>query len=556
VTIFPIILDSKPDYLGEHSDASLLQLPLGEDTFLGYFGRRLMAAARRPVTIVRTFDASGAYVAFVKASGVAAEESVPAHAFPSRLTSYEPSDWLLIVDPRYFAVEGFDPGPLLRLAGAAPHLTQHLVALEHGTAGTNERVEFDLEGRVRRVQRYYDSLTWSVASGVSCSLVPVSALTMARMAPFTSAADLRRALATTSAPSRDVPIHGMVVDLSHEQALLAVQGRLLTALAAASGFDALVAATAHVHDSARLVGAVAVHAGADIGEDAIVVGPAVIGAGARVERGAVVAQCVLAPGATAAAGAVLRHRLVAGVSTTHRSVDADPDDPLEDGQLPVQRDVPRRSLYPTVKMILEAAIAISALIVLAPLLLLLAILVKLDSRGPIFFGDPRESRDGEVFRCFKFRTMRTGADAAQRDLMAVNQVDGPQFKMDHDPRVTRLGYWLRKLSLDELPQLFNVAVGQMSLVGPRPSPFRENQTCVPWRDARLSVRPGITGLWQVCRHERQLGDFHQWIYYDIKYVHHMSLWVDLKIIAATIFTLGGKGHVPLSWIIPSAEEHA
>jgi lipopolysaccharide/colanic/teichoic acid biosynthesis glycosyltransferase len=122
--------------------------------------------------------------------------------------------------------------------------------------------------------------------------------------------------------------------------------------------------------------------------------------------------------------------------------------------------------------------------------------------------------------------------------------------MHHDPRVTRVGRWLRRLNLDEIPQLFNVLTGEMSLVGPRPSPFRENQLCIPWREARLSVRPGITGLWQICRNNRSSGDFHQWIYYDLLYVRHMSLWVDIKILLATIYTLGGKGHVPLSWVIP------
>ena len=103
-----------------------------------------------------------------------------------------------------------------------------------------------------------------------------------------------------------------------------------------------------------------------------------------------------------------------------------------------------------------------------------------------------------------------------------NEVDGPQFKMDGDPRVTRVGAWLRRVSLDELPQLFNIVLGHMSFVGPRPSPFRENQICIPWREARLSVRAGISGLWQVCRAERSAGDFHQWIHYDLLYVRNMS----------------------------------
>jgi lipopolysaccharide/colanic/teichoic acid biosynthesis glycosyltransferase len=107
------------------------------------------------------------------------------------------------------------------------------------------------------------------------------------------------------------------------------------------------------------------------------------------------------------------------------------------------------------------------------------------------------------------------------------------------------------MSLDELPQLFNVLLGQMSLIGPRPSPFRENQCCVPWREARLSVRPGITGLWQVCRHNRPGGDFHQWIYFDLLYVQHMSFSLDLKILLATLVTRGGQSNVPVHRLIPA-----
>jgi lipopolysaccharide/colanic/teichoic acid biosynthesis glycosyltransferase len=101
------------------------------------------------------------------------------------------------------------------------------------------------------------------------------------------------------------------------------------------------------------------------------------------------------------------------------------------------------------------------------------------------------------------------------------------------------------LNVDELPQIWNVVKGEMSFVGPRPSPFRENQICVPWRNGRLSVRPGITGLWQVCRRDRATGDFHQWIHYDLLYVRNVSFRLDVMILAATIFTLGGKKPVPL-----------
>jgi lipopolysaccharide/colanic/teichoic acid biosynthesis glycosyltransferase len=192
--------------------------------------------------------------------------------------------------------------------------------------------------------------------------------------------------------------------------------------------------------------------------------------------------------------------------------------------------------YAQVKRALDFAVALLGLIALAPLLAVVSLVIKLSSRGPVCFGHAREGRAGREFRCWKFRTMVTGADALQRTLYKQNAVDGPQFKLEHDPRITRVGHWLRKTNIDELPQLINVLCSHMSLIGPRPSPFRENQICVPWRQARLSVQPGITGLWQICRHERDAGDFHQWIYYDILYVRHMSFWLDLKILLATLAT--------------------
>jgi lipopolysaccharide/colanic/teichoic acid biosynthesis glycosyltransferase len=194
-------------------------------------------------------------------------------------------------------------------------------------------------------------------------------------------------------------------------------------------------------------------------------------------------------------------------------------------------------------------------LVLSPLLALVALLVKLDSKGPAFFSHAREGRLGRLFRCWKFRTMHVDADVAQLELAETNQVDGPQFKIHRDPRVTRVGCWLRRLNLDELPQLYNVLKGEMSLVGPRPSPFRENQLCIPWREARLSVRPGITGLWQICRNDRSSGDFHQWIYYDLLYVEHMSWWLDLKILAATVLSLGGHFPIALSRLLPPGKFH-
>jgi lipopolysaccharide/colanic/teichoic acid biosynthesis glycosyltransferase len=272
----------------------------------------------------------------------------------------------------------------------------------------------------------------------------------------------------------------------------------------------------------------------------------------------VVAQCVVGQGAVISSGLVLRHRAVfGGVSEAGRAATPAPLDApapvlsVEPSNVQDSRSTPSGA-YAAVKPALDAVAAVLLLLLLSPLLALIAALVKLESKGPVFYRGRREGKGGRMFECLKFRTMFVGADDQQRELAGQNQVDGPQFKLAHDPRATRLGRVLRALNLDELPQLLNVLALEMSLVGPRPSPFRENQLCVPWRDARLSVRPGITGLWQVCRHHRAQGDFHQWIHYDLLYVQHMSLAVDLKILAATVLTLGGHWPVPFSWIVASS----
>ncbi|MBN2560123.1 MAG: sugar transferase [Phycisphaerae bacterium] len=198
----------------------------------------------------------------------------------------------------------------------------------------------------------------------------------------------------------------------------------------------------------------------------------------------------------------------------------------------------------------DCLVAASVLLLSLPVSLIVAILIKLESRGPVLFVHNREGVGGKVFGCYKFRTMHQDAHRQQRKLYGQNELDGPQFKLRDDPRVTRNGRLLRATNIDELPQLINVLLGHMSLVGPRPSPFRENQICVPWRRARLSVRPGITGLWQICRSERSSDDFQQWIFYDTLYVRKMSAWLDLKILLATVLSLAGRWNVPLSYVLP------
>jgi lipopolysaccharide/colanic/teichoic acid biosynthesis glycosyltransferase len=183
--------------------------------------------------------------------------------------------------------------------------------------------------------------------------------------------------------------------------------------------------------------------------------------------------------------------------------------------------------------------ALFALALTLPLYPFIALAIMIEDGWPIFFAHQRETMGQKPFPCLKFRSMRKDADDIKARLVAENQVDGPQFYIDTDPRITYVGRVLRKLQLDEIPQFWNVLLGQMSVVGPRPSPYKENQYCPAWRETRLSVRPGVTGLWQVMRTRRSGMDFQEWIRYDIEYVERFSLRLDLWIICQTVRYLLG-----------------
>ncbi len=190
------------------------------------------------------------------------------------------------------------------------------------------------------------------------------------------------------------------------------------------------------------------------------------------------------------------------------------------------------------KRLMDVTIASCALVVVSPVLLLTALAIKLDSRGPVFFRQERMGRAGKPFRIFKFRSMV--ADAwQQRELVAqLNEVDGPLFKMERDPRVTRVGAFIRRTSIDELPQLINVVRGEMSLVGPRPLPTEEAKRIDGAALARLDVKPGITGLWQVCgRSDLTYADLQ---HLDMVYVRSWSLRWDLRIMAQTPNAVFGR----------------
>jgi lipopolysaccharide/colanic/teichoic acid biosynthesis glycosyltransferase len=187
----------------------------------------------------------------------------------------------------------------------------------------------------------------------------------------------------------------------------------------------------------------------------------------------------------------------------------------------------------------DIVFSLVAIALTLPLYPIILAAIWIEDGRPFFFAHRRESRGGRPFGCLKFRSMRKNAEALKARLASANCADGPQFFIPDDPRLTRVGRFLRKTNLDELPQFFNVLLGQMAVVGPRPSPHAENQFCPAWREARLSVRPGITGLWQVCRTRSHGADFQEWIRYDIEYVERRSLRLDLEILFRTVAMLTG-----------------
>ncbi len=189
------------------------------------------------------------------------------------------------------------------------------------------------------------------------------------------------------------------------------------------------------------------------------------------------------------------------------------------------------------KRLFDIAAASAGILATFPVYPLVALAILIEDGRPIFFAHKRETLGGRQFGCLKFRSMRKDSEEIKARLMAQNQADGPQFFIKNDPRLTKVGAFIREYQIDELPQLFNIVKGDMSVVGPRPSPFKENQYCPPWREARLSVRPGLTGLWQISRTREEGNDFQEWIKYDIRYVEKQSFWLDLWIIWRTIVLL-------------------
>lgn len=253
-------------------------------------------------------------------------------------------------------------------------------------------------------------------------------------------------------------------------------------------------------------------------EDARLVGPLWLGAGVEIESG----QVIVGP------------RVIADAPEHRPAVE-----PIEWQEMhpPGWRLMPRvrrRRLRKITKRAFDICFALGVLIGTSWLYPIVMFMIWREDGRPFFFAHYRQTIFGRDFPCYKFRTMRRDAEQMKAELQKANQADGPQFFIENDPRLLKIGKLLRKLQIDELPQFWNVLLGHMSVVGPRPSPDKENQFCPAWREARLSVRPGVTGLWQVRRTREPQTDFQEWIRYDLEYVQHESWRMDLWIIYETV----------------------
>ncbi|MCW5787391.1 MAG: sugar transferase [Nitrospira sp.] len=327
-----------------------------------------------------------------------------------------------------------------------------------------------------------------------------------------------------------------------------------------SGFDEIVIGeNADISPHSFLLGPLVIGPNCVVEDYVHLIGPAVIGPTSHLEKGSLVRESVLRPGTRVRGNARVEYSVVGGDETVPEGMrlrstywtTADPGirgsrNAIDQGASIKIVSRPRRtprsattrsgekrgdSIYAVMKTVADRTGALAGLILVGPLLLLIAAAIKSDSRGPVFFSQKRCGKDGREFWMHKFRTMVPDAEQRQQDLKAKNSVDGPMFKLEEDPRITRVGKFLRKTSLDELPQLLNVLRGDMSLVGPRPLAYDEMKFCPTWRDARLTVRPGLTGLWQVKARNR--NRFSEWIRYDLEYVRRRSLVLDLYILIRT-----------------------
>ena len=206
----------------------------------------------------------------------------------------------------------------------------------------------------------------------------------------------------------------------------------------------------------------------------------------------------------------------------------------------LKEQIEHRKVYEFIKRAVDIICSLIGLIVLMPLLVIVAILIRIESEGSIIFSQDRVGKYGIVFKMYKFRSMVANAEELKEKLTNENERTGPMFKIKNDPRITKVGCFIRKTSIDELPQLVNILKGDMSIVGPRPSLINEVNEFEDWMLKRLNVKPGLTCYWQVSG--RDDIEFNQWMELDVKYVDERNILIDIKLILKTFLVLFGDNH--------------
>jgi len=448
--------------------------------------------------------------------------------------------WFVVSDGRFAAQINVE---LLDKVLAGVRADMVAINAEPGLLGEREKVRLTTQSKVAGFRRAYSdsaeftfvSTQWPHHLFIKTNVLDRILVDDALPQSFSVLIEKCRSKALTL---RAVNIGGTVLDLETENGLLCFCESRLSKIRN-SKFELRESST--ISEDSRFIGKVLLGKNIHIGPKVIVVGPTIIADNAKIERGAVINSSIIGPEVCVPKNQNVRSRIIKGPQYDWKRLVR----PKSSSSMSQSSDGPFRvwsrfSYARCLKGITDCIAAAIVLILFAPVMLFVALAIKLTSPGPVFYKDRRQGLHGKMFNCLKFRTMVTGADKIQEKLRIVSQVDGPQFKMTDDPRINTVGRFLRETYIDEIPQFFNVLSGQMSIVGPRPSPESENTLCPFWRDARLSVRPGITGLWQVYRTRQPMRDFQEWIQYDIEYVRNLSLKMDLFICWKTVKKLFGN----------------
>ena len=432
----------------------------------------------------------------------------------------------------------------------------------HQTPWEMERVEVDRDGYVNDIQRIHPSQEKrSTLRPVGLYLFNSAVLDLIPPGRYF---DLKEQLFTTlhesDAPGKVWEITGYCRTISSLEDYLHANYDLLLKRVrfpemedAGGDFAAYPEDRPYINPSSSLVEPFVLGGASRVEDQVLILGPTAVGHHCQIESGAIINQCVIlgnsrigkgahldrcviGQGSVVADGKVLREMIVGRTLSGSRRQTAVP---LNGHLYQYLDDHPEQSRCQTflrkiqlmAKRALDVVIAVTTLIIFAPIMLIIALAIKLDSPGEVFFRQARCGLHGRRFTMYKFRSMVSNSEDLKPALQAINEVDGPMFKIVKDPRITRVGKFLRDSNLDELPQFWNVLQGDMSLVGPRPLSMDEMELNPKWRDSRLTMQPGLTGLWQVKAHSKLF--FKDWVHHDIFYVENFSLWSDVKIISQT-----------------------